>query len=127
MEGRAYTVGRDGHIRINDPSLSRGHAELKFADGKIRLRDLGSTNGTFVFAGNDAVAIDECIVTPDQRIALGSKIYTVKELLALAGVHVSHSDRAGLVVRSGKPDKKAAIDKSDLDALVSREISDLFD
>lgn len=127
MEGRAYTIGRDGQIRINDPSLSRGHAELKFTDGKIRLRDLGSTNGTYLVAGGKAVSIDERFVSPDERVILGSNQYTVKALLALAGIYASYSDEVGLVLKSADPNEKAVTIKADLDEVVSRTISRMYD
>ena len=127
MEGRAYTIGRDGQIRIDDPSLSRGHAELKFTDGKIRLRDLGSTNGTYLVAGNRAISVDEHFVSPGQRVILGSRQYTVKALLALAGVYVSYSDDVGLVIKTANPDGEVVTIKTDLDEVVSRTISRMFD
>lgn len=42
-------VGREGHVRVPDEYLSRRHFEV-FAesDGTIRVRDLGSRNGTFL-------------------------------------------------------------------------------
>ena len=43
-------VGRraDSTIPINEPFVSAEHAELAFDSGRWWLRDLGSTNGTFV-------------------------------------------------------------------------------
>jgi pSer/pThr/pTyr-binding forkhead associated (FHA) protein len=42
-------VGREGHVRVNDEFLSRRHFEVfAEADGTIRVRDLGSRNGTFL-------------------------------------------------------------------------------
>ncbi len=42
-------VGREGHVRIPDEFLSRRHFEvLPDSDGSIRVRDLGSRNGTFL-------------------------------------------------------------------------------
>jgi hypothetical protein len=44
-------VGRGGEadLRINDPGVSRRHAELRFEDaGEVVVEDLGSTNGTLV-------------------------------------------------------------------------------
>ncbi|HEY3056447.1 MAG TPA: FHA domain-containing protein [Thermoanaerobaculia bacterium] len=42
-------VGREGHVRVNDEYLSRRHFEVfAEADGTIRVRDLGSRNGTFL-------------------------------------------------------------------------------
>lgn len=43
------TVGREaGDVVIGDPGASSRHAELLFADGKVQLRDVGSTNGTWI-------------------------------------------------------------------------------
>jgi diguanylate cyclase (GGDEF)-like protein len=43
-------VGRspEAQIRLRDDGISRAHAELLVEDGRVRVRDLGSTNGTFL-------------------------------------------------------------------------------
>jgi pSer/pThr/pTyr-binding forkhead associated (FHA) protein len=42
-------VGREGHVRVPDEFLSRKHFEvMPDSDGTIRVRDLGSRNGTFL-------------------------------------------------------------------------------
>lgn len=42
-------VGREGHVRVPDEFLSRRHFEvLRDGDGTVRVRDLGSRNGTFL-------------------------------------------------------------------------------
>lgn len=42
-------VGREGHVRVADEFLSRRHFEvLRDEGGEIRVRDLGSRNGTFL-------------------------------------------------------------------------------
>lgn len=42
-------VGREGHVRVPDEFLSRRHFELVHdEDGAVRVRDLGSRNGTFL-------------------------------------------------------------------------------
>ena len=42
-------VGREGHVRVPDEYLSRRHFEVvKDAEGVVRVRDLGSRNGTFL-------------------------------------------------------------------------------
>ena len=57
MDGRriplvnAVTViGRAGDVDVplDDAGVSRRHAEIHLADGRARVVDLGSTNGTFV-------------------------------------------------------------------------------
>ena len=42
-------IGREGHVRVPDEFLSRKHFEVApDSDGNIRVRDLGSRNGTFL-------------------------------------------------------------------------------
>jgi diguanylate cyclase (GGDEF)-like protein len=43
-------VGRspEAQIRLRDTGISRAHAELLVAGGRVSVRDLGSTNGTFL-------------------------------------------------------------------------------
>lgn len=42
-------VGREGHVRVPDEFLSRRHFEIvREEDGTVRVRDLGSRNGTFL-------------------------------------------------------------------------------
>ena len=42
-------VGREGHVRVPDEFLSRKHFEVApDSDGHIRVRDLGSRNGTYL-------------------------------------------------------------------------------
>jgi pSer/pThr/pTyr-binding forkhead associated (FHA) protein len=41
-------VGREGHVRVPDEYLSRRHFEIFREDDAIRVRDLGSRNGTFL-------------------------------------------------------------------------------
>ena len=42
-------VGREGHVRVPDEFLSRRHFEVaREDDGAVRVRDLGSRNGTFL-------------------------------------------------------------------------------
>src|SRR5690349_8840466 len=49
-DGRPLVVGRapTSDIPIIDPTISRRHAELHATDKGFVIRDLGSSNGTFV-------------------------------------------------------------------------------
>ena len=46
--GFALTVGREGELRIDHPSLSRAHARISGNQHRICVEDLGSTNGTLL-------------------------------------------------------------------------------
>jgi len=63
------TLGRsrDCDIAIDDPSVSRRHAELHREDGGFTLVDLGSTNGTQV----NGQKIDRVTLQTGDRITLG--------------------------------------------------------
>jgi hypothetical protein len=64
------TLGRspDSTIHLDDPSVSQRHCEIQLTPGGAFLRDLGSTNGTFV----DGQPIQQAILTSGQRVRVGS-------------------------------------------------------
>ncbi len=47
LDGQTYIIGREGHIYISSPTVSKHHAAIKIKNGRVYLRDLNSTNGTF--------------------------------------------------------------------------------
>lgn len=65
-------VGRDADndIVITDARASHHHAWVGLADGKVLLRDLGSTNGTFLNAQLDA-PVTEAVLVPGDTIFFG--------------------------------------------------------
>jgi pSer/pThr/pTyr-binding forkhead associated (FHA) protein len=76
MTGRAHeltvdrtTIGRveDNTFQIVDPSVSSHHCEVLLRGGEVLIRDLNSTNGTFI---NDA-QITESVLKPGQKLRLG--------------------------------------------------------
>lgn len=81
METKTYSIGRNGDIRINDESVSRRHAEFQLRGNEIFLRDLGSTNGTFLVKNNRCIRFHQGYLQPNQPIMLGQHIYIVSELL----------------------------------------------
>jgi len=84
MEGRRFIIGRDGHIYIDSGTASKHHAEISVAEGRIFLRDLDSTNGTFLVKNKQQVPFKEGFVNPLQPIMIGGKTYVIKDLLAIA-------------------------------------------
>jgi pSer/pThr/pTyr-binding forkhead associated (FHA) protein len=76
MTGRACelqtdrtTIGRieDNTFHIADPSISSHHCEVQLRGSDIIIRDLNSTNGTFI-NGNK---IEESVLKPGQILRLG--------------------------------------------------------
>jgi pSer/pThr/pTyr-binding forkhead associated (FHA) protein len=68
-------VGREGHVRVPDEFLSRRHFELLRENGEIRVRDLGSRNGTFL---NTLPARNTKVHTGDE-ISAGVNKFKVEE------------------------------------------------
>lgn len=67
--------GSDVHVSLDgDIGVSRRHAEIYIGAG-LRLRDLGSTHGTFV---NGAQVIDD-VLHPGDRIGVGQTVLQVHE------------------------------------------------
>jgi pSer/pThr/pTyr-binding forkhead associated (FHA) protein len=84
MEGRSFILGREGHIYVDSPTASKHHAEISISDGKVYLRDLGSTNGTFLLKNEKLVKFDRGYVNLLQPIVIGRRTYVVKDLLTIA-------------------------------------------
>ena len=64
------TLGRNptNDFRISDPSVSSFHAEISVVQEQIRVRDLGSTNGTFI----ENERVEEGALLPRQVLRLGN-------------------------------------------------------
>jgi len=82
MEGRSYIIGREGHIHIDSPIVSKYHAELRIMRRRIYLRDLNSTNGTFLVRGKRVVRFVKGFVSPLQAVVIGNRKYNILDLLA---------------------------------------------
>jgi hypothetical protein len=82
LKNGTTSIGRDeaADITVDDRGLSRVHFEIGF-DGEIAaIRDLGSTNGTFV----DDMRVTELVLRSGSRISAGRTDFSF-EMLALAG------------------------------------------
>ncbi len=82
---QTYIVGREGHILINDPTVSKRHAEIQIKNGEIYLRDLESTNGTYLVKNKRLVPFIEGYVQLNQPIVMGNRQHTIYELLDIVG------------------------------------------
>jgi len=91
-ESRTYIIGREGHIYINDATVSKQHAEIQVINGEVYLRDLNSTNGTFLIKNNRLVPFHEGYVQLNQPIVLGNRQYTIQSLLEIAGAFAAQFD-----------------------------------
>jgi len=69
LSGNRVVLGRsrDCDVRLDDPNVSRRHAELRRQDGGWVVADLGSTNGVKV----NGRRVSEAPLTPGDEIVLG--------------------------------------------------------
>jgi adenylate cyclase len=75
--GRTLLAGRSPtcDLPVRDLTVSRRHAELALEDGGVRIRDLGSTNGTFL----DGDRVTDALAAAGSRIAFGKAVFEVRE------------------------------------------------
>jgi hypothetical protein len=73
----ATVIGRlpDCAVRLSDPQSSRHHAEVRAGHDGYRLRDLGSTNGTYL----NGVAVREHPLHDGDEIRIGSTVLRFEE------------------------------------------------
>ncbi len=93
LDNRTYIIGREGHIYIDDKAVSKQHAELQVFEGKFFLRDLNSTNGTFLVEGKTLVRFDKGYLRPEQRVVLGQRAYSISELMDMVLAATIEEDR----------------------------------
>jgi len=77
VKGARCTIGREPGctIQIPSPAVSRRHCEVCTAGDRLFVRDLGSSNGTFV---NEARVAGEADLTPGDRLAVGPIVFVVQ-------------------------------------------------
>lgn len=77
-ENKTMTIGRDASnaIALSAPAVSRFHAEVEKVGQRYRVRDLRSSNGTFV---NGKAVTGEVWVQPGDAIQIGPYRFVVDE------------------------------------------------
>ena len=76
LTGRRTIIGRDQScdIVLSDSSISRRHAVLEQRRKLYVIRDLNSTNGTFV----NGIRITEKVLKPEDEIKLGTTLCSIR-------------------------------------------------
>lgn len=87
LEPGTFMLGRDPECtyRLDHPSISTVHCEIRRERGQVFVRDLGSTNGTFI---EDCPVKDVTELLPDQVIRLGDTIWRFQG----TNLHVGKAD-----------------------------------
>ncbi len=100
IDGQTYIISRksdtyvEGCIYINSPSVSRPHLKMKIKNGRIYLRDLNSTNGTYLIENNSLVPFEEGYVSSHQPLVIGEIKCTILSLLEIADVYSASNNTA---------------------------------
>lgn len=116
-EGK-HVLGRavDCDVVLPESSVSRRHAELEYASGRARVRDLGSHNGTLV---NGAACDGWRSVGPGDQVALGRAVFSLggnldsQALMTIVGDHQSNGvaitwqEATGRESRAGQSTRRA--------------------
>lgn len=85
----SFRIGRvpgpsANHLVIDESSVSRVHAEIRLAPGCWLIRDLGSTNGTFLNGAR--LQADERLLGQWDGICFGSSSFIVADIHATANL-----------------------------------------
>src|SRR6266540_6968541 len=98
----ANRLGRNeqNDLPINDPTVSSFHCEIAFEHDTVIVRDLGSTNGTFI----NSVPIRQAILEPGQTLRLGTVELFFPADAPTTTTTVSGLPPAGARVRLAKAD-----------------------
>ena len=97
----AWIVGRleEADLRTDDASVSRRHARLLFADGEVKVVDLGSHNGTRV---NGEIIVGTRTLTPGDIVLLGELTLVLgATALSTADTHTEPIDESSARVALG--------------------------
>ena len=94
LPDRELIVGRDEecHMRLTSNLVSRQHCILDVGPHGIRVRDLGSQNGTYV---NDVAITEPLLLRAGDILRIGAAVFQVPE-----------ADSATPKAKAKKPDKK---------------------
>src|SRR5438309_4217380 len=97
--GQRYTLGRatTNRIVLKDELCSREHAEIYYAEGRWRVRDLNSLNGTRV---NEKVLDSEWELSPQDEIHVGrTRLVFVDQMEQLPDLPMNPSDSGGVAIK----------------------------
>ncbi len=103
-------IGRsaDKDLCLKDPTVSNSHSKITAEGGQFRLRDLKSTNGTFV----NGEQITECVLRTGDEITIGNSIL------------VFHHDQKEPAVKPDTPPKTTLSDsQAALESLFANTVS----
>jgi len=83
-----YRIGRSSgnDLQIDHPSISTAHCEVMLVNGAVLVRDLDSTNGTFI----DSQPVKEACLIFGQRLQVGIVELMLEEPLRVSALQLSN-------------------------------------
>lgn len=104
VPGPQFIVGRDPscHLRPASPAVSKRHTAIFAREGKLYVKDLGSTNGTFL---NDEPVTSDREITHGDRLKIGPLDFTVQLTAGRKSDETPLPDALKVVNRSSEADK----------------------
>jgi two-component system, NtrC family, sensor kinase len=111
-------IGRDSHceFHLEDTETSRTHAEIDFVDGTYVLRDLGSSNGTYV---NGTRITAKQLVAGD-RIQIGKQLMVFRLAVLPFGPDKDDVD----IIAADIHDSSQIVGRVDIEKQLSEETAD---
>jgi pSer/pThr/pTyr-binding forkhead associated (FHA) protein len=96
IEAQVIRVGarRGNDVQLSDSKVSGLHCEIRLDDRGYRLRDLDSTNGTYV----SSLRINDIYIQPGAQIALGSTRLKFEPLGDSVEIELADTDRFGSMI-----------------------------
>jgi len=107
-------VGRDPECEIShaDPRLSRRHAEFRVTADGVRLRDLGSRNGTHV----NGRIIEEVLLTAGDVVQIAHLTIRFNDAAASRTVHMSRGPSQSAAALSAHDDRTRVVSPAERSA-----------
>ncbi len=95
-DGAALVVGRapTSDIPVIDPTISRRHAEIELRDGSIVVRDLGSSNGTFL----NGTRVDSATAVAGDTITFGKVAFRLQQIAPAASATAAPANPPGATI-----------------------------
>src|SRR5262245_50041361 len=96
VEAAVIRIGarRGNDVQLTDSKVSGLHCEIRLDDRGYRLRDLDSTNGTYV----SSLRINDIYIQPGAQIALGSSRLKFEPLGETVEIELADTDRFGSMI-----------------------------
>lgn len=111
---RQFLIGReeDCHLRPNSDLVSRHHCVFTVDDFTVRLRDLGSTNGTFV---NGERLQGQVVLKAGDHVSVGKLSFEVviRKAAPVAATVGSHADDSSSNVVDAAPSTEPGVESTD--------------